>query len=207
MVSGSRLYSCISLAAVMLWTACAVAASSDAATSAINQSINQLLEVLKDPVLKKAENTDKRRSEILKVIRSRFDFSEMARRSLGANWKDLKDKDREEFVDLFTQLLKDAYIRKIEQYTDEKIIYKSEESLGPDQAEVRTIIVTSRGEIPINYRCMIMGKEWKVYDVVIEGVSLVSNYRSQFNQIIMKESLKGLMSKLRTKVKEAQTVQ
>lgn len=207
MIPGSRLYLCISLVVGMLWVASVLAAPPGAATSAMHQSIDQLLEVLKDPELKKSENKDKRRSEILKVVRNRFDFSEMARRSMGAHWRDLKEGDKEEFVDLFTRLLNETYTGKIEQYTDEKIVYKPEESIGPEQAEVRTVIVTSRAEIPIYYRCMVTGKEWKVYDVVIEGVSLVSNYRSQFNQIILKESLKGLMARLRTKVREAQTVQ
>jgi phospholipid transport system substrate-binding protein len=207
MIPGSRLYLCISLVVGMLWAASALAAPPGAATSAIQQSIDQLIEVLKDPELKKSENKDKRRSEILRVIRTRFDFSEIARRSMGTHWRELKGADRDEFINLFSQLLEETYIGKIEQYADEKIVYKSEESIGPDQAEVRTVIVTSKAEIPIYYRCMVMGKEWKVYDVVIEGVSLVSNYRSQFDQIILKESLKGLMARLRTKVREVRTVQ
>ncbi|MBW2145451.1 MAG: ABC transporter substrate-binding protein [Deltaproteobacteria bacterium] len=192
----------ISMVVGMVWVASALAAQQGAATQAARQSITQLLNVLKDPTLKKSENKEKRRSEIMKIIQTRFDFAEMARRSLGRHWRELKEGERDEFTDLFAQFLQNTYIKRIEKYKNEKVVYKPEGSIGPGRAEVRTIIVTPSAEIPIYYRCMSVGKDWKVYDVVIEGVSLVNNYRSQFKQIMLKESYKGLRARLKTKIKK-----
>jgi phospholipid transport system substrate-binding protein len=207
MMQGIRLSWRIFMVAGLIWAASALAAQTGEATQAIRQSIDQLLKMLNDPELKKSENKEKRRSEIMKVIGSRFDFGEMSRRSLGIHWRDLKGKDRKEFVDLFSELLKDTYIGKIEQYTNEKILYKLEESTGPGRAEVQTVIVTASAEIPLYYQCMVVGKDWRVYDVAIQGVSLVNNYRSQFNQILLKESVEGLIAKLKTKVQEIKAIQ
>ncbi len=189
----------------LLWVSYTLAAQPGDATSAVRNTVDLVVGILKDPELKKSENIEKRRSEVMKIIRNRFDFPEMARRSLGGYWRDITDKDREEFIDLFTQLLREAYIGKIEAYTDEKITYKKEDSIAPGLAEVRTFVITPNNEIPVYYRCMLVGKDWKVYDLVIEGVSLVNNYRSQFQRIILRESYKGLITRLKAKIKEIDT--
>jgi len=202
MLPGIRFSWRISVLVGLIWATSALAAQTGDATRAMHQSIDQLLAVLNDPQLKKSENKEKRRSELMRVVRGRFDFTEMSRRSLGINWRDINEGQRREFIDLFTQLLKETYIGKIEQYSNEKILYKDEESIGQNRAVVHTVIVTASAEIPLDYRCMMKGKEWKVYDVTVEGVSLVNNYRSQFKQILSKESFEKLIDKLKTKVEE-----
>ncbi len=189
---------CLAFLLILFWTASPFA-QQDSATNAIRHTVNLITYVLKDPELKKSENAEKRRADALRIIRNRFDFAEMAKRSLGPHWKDLTDKERTEFIDLFTRLLEAEYADKIESYEDEKIVFKSEDSISPGIAEVRTYIVTKDDVIPVNYRCMYLEKSWKVYDVVIENVSLVNNYRSQFKEIMLNESYEGLVARLRKK--------
>ena len=134
-----------------------------------------------------------------KVANDIFDFGEIARRSLARHWQPLTDKQRDEFVMLFADLLERSYISKIELYGGEKILYTGERVEG-DQASVATRIITKNGtDVPIDYRMLKRGDRWLVYDVNIEGVSLVSNYRTQFNKIIQTASYNDLVQKMRTK--------
>jgi len=131
-----------------------------------------------------------------------FDFSEIARRSLGRYWQPLSEPQRTEFVDLFGDLLERSYISKIELYGGEKIVY-SGERVDADLATVSTRIMTKNGtEVPVDYRLFKRGDRWMIYDVSVEGISLVSNYRTQFNKIIQTTSYNGLVSKLRNKQDE-----
>jgi phospholipid transport system substrate-binding protein len=141
-----------------------------------------------------------RRAAVRKVADQIFDWEETAKRSLGRHWKDRTPQEREEFVRLFTGLLEQSYIGKIDSYGGEKVKYGGDTVEG-DEAVVRTMIVTPQGsEIPVNYRMVRReGDQWKVYDVVIEGVSLVANYRSQFNKIIETSSYKDLVARLKAK--------
>ena len=141
-----------------------------------------------------------RRAAVRKVADQIFDWEETAKRSLGRHWKDRTPQEREEFVHLFTGLLEQSYIGKIDSYGGEKVKYGGDTVEG-DEAVVRTMIVTPQGsEIPVNYRMVRReGDQWKVYDVVIEGVSLVANYRSQFNKIIETSSYKDLVARLKAK--------
>jgi phospholipid transport system substrate-binding protein len=130
-----------------------------------------------------------------------FDEVELSRRSLGNNWNKLNNDQRQEFVKLFEQVLEKAYADKILAYTDEKIEFTKESMISSNLAEVRTKVITASREIPITYRVILKNGAWKVYDVVIENVSLVQNYRTQFNDILAKNSPEQLLEILRKKVK------
>jgi phospholipid transport system substrate-binding protein len=129
-----------------------------------------------------------------------FDFTELSRRTLAQNWNSLNDSQKKEFVDLYKAILEKAYIDKIMSYTDEKILFQKESSLSEKTSEVRTVVVTKKAEIPINYRVIRKDDGWRVYDVVVEGVSLVNNYRSQFREILINKTPDDLLEVLRKKV-------
>ncbi|MGQ9857572.1 MAG: MlaC/ttg2D family ABC transporter substrate-binding protein [Thermodesulfobacteriota bacterium] len=163
---------------------------------AIKQSTDQVLDILRDPALK--EDPEAREKRIWEVVSSKFDFEEMARRSLAVHWRDRSPQEQREFVDLFGKLLQRSYSGKLGQYTDEKVEYLGEETDG-SRAEVRTKIVSKGVDIPIDYRMLKKSDGWKVYDVIIEGVSLVNNYRNQFNRIVVSSGYKDLIQRMRTK--------
>ena len=168
-------------------------------TSQVRATIDQVLEILKDPAFKAKSAKEKRRSRLRQVIYPRFDFAEMSRRSLGPTWQRISPAEQQEFLKLFTQLLEDSYVTNIEGYNGEKILYGHERQ---DQgfAEVDTKITTEKGEeFAINYKLHEVDGDWKIYDVVIENVSIVNNYRSQFNRLLSKSSFAELLDKIREK--------
>ncbi len=180
------------------------AASVQAATPTeqLKTSIDAVLKLLKDEELKRPEKFKERRALLRKTISKRFDFNEMSKRSLATQWAKRTPQERKEFVDLFTNLLEKSYMDRIEAYTDEEIEYNGE-SIDNDYAVVKTTIRAKDKEgIPIDYKLAKDGDSWLVYDVVIEGVSLVNNYRNQFNKIISAGSYAELVKKM--KVKEAE---
>ena len=162
------------------------------------------MKALEDPVLKGEGKVLDRRMRVRSIANDIFDWAETAKRSLARHWQPLSDAQREEFVKLFGDLLERSYVSKIEQYGGEKIVYVAE-SVDGDQAIVRTKIITKQGtDVPIEYRMLRRGDRWLVYDVVIENVSLVSNYRTQFNKIIQTSSYQELVKKMRAKQEEFQ---
>jgi phospholipid transport system substrate-binding protein len=168
-------------------------------TDQLKDRVDQILKVVQDPELKKESRAAERRAAIRRIASEIFDFEDTSKRALGRYWQERTPEERKEFVQLFTDLLEHSYVSKIEQYHGEKISYVGE-TLDGDVATVRTRIVTQKGtEVPIDYRMQRQGDRWRVYDVVIEGVSLVSNYRTQFNKIIQTSSYKDLVEKLRAK--------
>lgn len=167
----------------------------------VKTNVNKVLEVLRDPKLK-AESAKEIEKEKLRLIYDRmFNDVELSKRTLARNWNSMNVAQRKEFVLLFRQVLEKAYIDKILAYTNEKIVFDRETMVSASQAEVQTRIVTSSKEIPISYRVILKGSDWKVYDVVIENVSLVLNYRTQFNDILAKNTPEQLLETLRKKVK------
>lgn len=165
----------------------------------LSQTVDKVLTLLQDPSLKSGDKTAERRRQLRQVISQRFDFAEMAKRSLGQHWARRNASEQEEFVKLFTDLLEDSYVNKIESYNGEKVQYNREKEDG-GSAEVETKIITKKGEeFSINYKLHPVGKEWKVYDVVVENISLVNNYRSQFNRILTNSSYEDLVQKMREK--------
>ncbi len=180
---------------------CIIAVSSARAAAPadqIRETINKIMGVLNDPSLKAEDNKKERLERLKGLIEPQFDFVEMAKRSLGAHWQRRSPNEQEEFVKLFKELLETSYIDSIDSYNGEKIAIQSEKQ-DKDYAEVDTKIVTKKGEeFSINYKLMANGG-WKVYDVIIENISLVNNYRSQFNRVIAQSSYEDLMRKLKEK--------
>jgi phospholipid transport system substrate-binding protein len=168
-------------------------------TDQIKATVDKALVVLKDPRLKSASKNKERREQLKQILFTRFDFTEMAKRALGANWRRRTPKEQEEFVRLFTELLERAYTDTIESYTDERIVYVGER-LDGSYADVDSKIFTAKGEeFSINYKAHLVGGEWRVYDVIVENISMVNNFRSQFNRVIANSSYEELIRRLRHK--------
>ena len=163
----------------------------------IRQTVDKLLAILKDPQLKGEGKKNERRNKLREVIYQRFDFTDMAKRSLGSHWQRRSPEEQKEFVKLFTNLLEEAYLDKIESYNGEKVQYLKERE-DNDYAEVDTKIVDQKGqEFSVDYRLHNVNGDWKVYDVLIEDVSLVNNYRAQFNRVLAKSSFEELLNRMK----------
>ena len=187
---------------IMLGPWLATPARAGAPLDQLRSQIDRVLRVLEDPAMKKETHGRDRRAAVRKVADDIFDFQETARRSLARHWHTRTPAEQAEFVKLFADLLERSYISKIELYGGEKIIYVSD-SLEGDVAVVRTKIITKNGtEVPVEYRMLRRADRWLVYDVIIEGVSLVANYRSQFNKIIQTSSYGELVRKMKVKQDE-----
>ncbi|HME60737.1 MAG TPA: ABC transporter substrate-binding protein [Candidatus Binatia bacterium] len=172
-------------------------------TDQIKGTVDKAVLVLKDPRLKPPAKVSERRDQLKQILFARFDFTEMAKRALGSNWRRRTPQEQEEFVRLFTEILERAYADIIESYTDEKIIYLNERIEG-GFADVGSKILTSRGEeYSVSYKAHLVSNEWKVYDVIAENISLVNNYRSQFNRVIANSSYEELLRRLRDKAEFA----
>ena len=166
-------------------------------------AIDRVVSTLDDPTMKGEGKAADRRAAVRKIANEIFDFAEIARRSLGRYWQPLSEPQRSEFVGLFGDLLERSYISKIETYGGEKIVYSGERMDG-DLAVVSTKIITKNGtEVPIDYRLFRRGDRWLVYDVNIEGISLVSNYRTQFNKIIQSNGYNTLVDRMKAKQTES----
>ena len=177
-------------------------AHAGAPTDQLHSQIDRVLKVLEDPVLKKEGRARERRAAVRKIAEDIFDFQETAKRSLGRHWAPRSQGEKTEFVGLFADLLERSYLSRIELYGGEKISYLGD-AIDADQATVRTKILTKQGsEIPIEYRMLKKADRWLAYDVIIEGVSLISNYRTQFNKIIQTTSYQELVKKMKTKQEE-----
>ena len=168
----------------------------------VQANVNKVLDVLRDPKLKAESAKETKKEKLRAIYEQMFDEVELSKRTLGVHWNKLNPAQQQEFVQLFRQVLEKAYIDKILSYTNEKIIFPGEDMLSSDQAEVQTKIITASREIPISYRVIQKDDTWKVYDVVVENVSLVQNYRSQFKSILAKNTPDQLLEILRKKVRE-----
>lgn len=169
-------------------------------TDEVKKTVDEVVRIVSEKESKK--NEQKRRQALKKTISVIFDYGEMAKRSLGKHWNQRTPAERKQFVELFATLLENSYAGKIESYNNERIVY-IKETIDGDHAEVRSKVVTAkRDEFSLDYRLMSQGGKWMVYDVVIEGVSLVSNYRSQFNRIITANGYPELVKKLQSKSEE-----
>ena len=169
----------------------------------VKGNIDKVLDVLRDPALKGESGKKTKRQKIRSISDKMFDYSELSRRTLGQDWKKLNPAQQNEFTDLYKSLLEDAYADKIINYTDEKVAFSKENQLSEKTFEVQTTVLTKKADIPIYYRVIQKDGQWKVYDVVIEGVSLISNYRNQFREILMNKSPEVLLDTLRKKVGKA----
>ena len=163
------------------------------------ETIDKGFAILKDPSLKGDEKTQERRQRLWKEISPIFNFEEMSKRALGQHWKSRTPEEKKEFVELFTNILKDAYIGKTDTYSGEKVVIISERQ-DKKYATVQTKIITNKEtEVSVDYNMLNNPGGWTIYDVIIEGVSLVNNYRSQFNNILIKSSYKELIQKIKAK--------
>lgn len=168
-------------------------------TDQVRSTVDQVIAILQDSSLNAESKQKERRDQLRQVIFARFDFAEMAQRSLGPEWRRRTPAEQQEFVNIFTDLLQENYIGTIESYNGDKVVY-NRELQDKNNAEVQTTL-TTRGEesYSINYRLRLVGKDWKVYDVVIENISVVNNYRSQFNRVINRSSYQELVRSMKEK--------
>ena len=169
----------------------------------VETQVNRVLDVLRDPALKAESAREAKEKKIEAIAADFFDYNVLSRLTLSRNWKKLNSDQQKEFIELYRQVLQKAYMDKILAYTDEKVVFEKETMLSEKKAEVFTKIVTKSVDIPINYRVFLKDGTWKVYDVIIEGVSLVKNYRTQFQEILTTQTPEDLLKTLREKVGKA----
>jgi len=167
-------------------------------TGAVKETVDQVLVVLRDQALKDPARVNERRAKLEKIIGQRFDYAEMAKRTLASHWKGLSAEKQQEFIGLFQQFLASSYSGNVDGYSGEQVEYLKEREKG-EFAEVQTKVVSAKVQIPLDYRLLRKDGEWRVYDVVIDGVSLMKNYRGQFSRIIDSSSFESLLDKLRSK--------
>ncbi len=181
---------------LLLATAAPASAQNEAPVQELKNRVDRAVQTLSDPALKGPSQVAERRARVRKIADEIFDFSEMAKRAMGVHWQQLQPGDRERFVRSFSDLLDRAYFEKIDSYNGEKVQYLAPKMEG-DQATIPTRVTTDKGtEIPVEYRMLKEGNRWMVYDVIIEGVSLVSNYRAQFDRIIRTSSIADLLKRM-----------
>jgi len=185
-----------------LLTLCIAPAWAGPLTEQIKVAINKVIRILEDPALKPESKTKERRAAIRVAANEIFDFAESAKRSLSRHWQERTAEEREEFIKLFGDLLERAYISQIEHYGGEKIVFTGE-SVDGNQATVKTKITTKSGTvILIDYRMLLRGDRFLIYDVSFDGVSLIANYRNQFNKIIQTSPYQELIKKMKSKLEE-----
>ncbi len=168
---------------------------------ALRGPVEQVLSILKDSRDQNGDSKSVKREKIREITRKIFDYTEMSKRALARNWRNFTPRERKEFRDLFAELLENTYIDKIQgEYQDEKVIYLSQELVTAEKALVKTKILRQNIDIPVNYSMRMRNETWRIYDVNIEGVSLVKNYRTQFSEILLKESPAQLIERLKKKI-------
>ncbi|OPY90222.1 MAG: Toluene tolerance, Ttg2 [Syntrophus sp. PtaU1.Bin208] len=173
-----------------------------AAMDTVHVHVDKILAILKDPALKSPSAKERKKEKLRTIYIQMFDEVELSKRALARNWNNLNAAQRDEFVHLFRQVLEKTYADRILAYANEDVIFDRESMISENQAEVKTRIVTSSKTIPFTYRMIRKGNVWRVYDVVVENISLIQNYRTQFNEILAHNSPEQLLQTLRKKVKE-----
>lgn len=173
------------------------ARSAEGPMSLLEKSVNQILEILENDALQ----SEARREQISELVRQRFDFETMSQHVLGPQWRNTSPADKDRFISLFSDLLEASYVGKIEDYNNEQVSF-SKEQVDGRKARVDTLVLTGTNEIPIEYRLVNRNDSWLVYDVIIEGVSLVRSYRDNYREIVRKEGMDGLLAKMQDKLAE-----
>lgn len=165
----------------------------------VKLTVDRIVAIVADPALKGEAKQQERRRKLKEIVYTRFDFNEMAKRSLGSHWQKRSPEEQKEFVQLFTELLESTYLDKLESYKGEKVRYFNERQEA-DFAEVNTKVIDGKGEeLSLNYRLHSLNGDWKVTDVVVENISLVNNYRAQFNRVLAKSSYGELLQAMKQK--------
>ena len=173
------------------------AAPEKSPTETVKESVQQVLKILKDDSLSRNE----RWQRIGKIIDDRFDFRSMSQSVLATNWKRATPEERERFVEYFSQYIEETYREKIEKYDDQEVRFLDEKIYGK-RALVKMVIITEKNEIPVDFRVKNNDDEWYSYDVVIEGVSLVNNYRNTFSTIVKNDGMDGLLADIKRRVEK-----
>jgi phospholipid transport system substrate-binding protein len=190
------------VAVSLLLLAAVSPASATSPTEVVQAAAEQVVRVVQDPTLAGPAAAERRRQAMQRIVENLFDFPEMTRRSLGSYWVDRTAQEREEFTRLFKGILEHAYFGKIENYSGQRILYLSE-AIDGQGATVRSRVTSDRkSELSLDYRLHLVGAQWTVYDVLFDGISLVSTYRAQFSRIIQNSSYDHLLEEMR--LKEAQ---
>jgi len=166
----------------------------------IKLRVNQLFDVLRDPAFQGEAAEELKKKKIWSIFDQTFDYTEFSKRTLSRTWLKLKPDQREEFTKLYKALLDKVYMNRILAYSDQKVVFERERALAQNRVEVKSKILAGSNRIPINFRMISKNDGWWVYDVVVEGISLVKNYRSQFKRILKRESIEGMFEILRKKV-------
>ncbi len=198
-----RFVGLLTLAAWVLMATPVIAVNSEP-MAFIKAPIDAVIAILNDPRYMTPENKSAQRMEIWKVVNPMFDFQEVSKRAVARHWKAFSDAEKAEFTDVFAQFLGNTYIDKIQgEYHNEKVVYLDQLLHADNYAEVRTQLVRETIEIPVSYRMLKdQNGQWKVYDIIVEGVSLVKNYRTQFADILKKETPAQLIQRLNQKLQE-----
>ena len=187
-------------AMLLAWLMVPLLAFAGVPLDTVKANVNSVLEILRDPKLKGEAGKKVKEQKIQAAAEKLFDFVELSKRTLGLNWNNFTPEQRKEFVHLFETILKDAYIEKITSYDNEPVNFTKEAPLSETTVEVSSVVVLKGGQqVPINYRVIKKENDWKVYDVVIEGVSLINNYRTQFREILGNNPPEKLLETLRKK--------
>ncbi|BCR05626.1 toluene tolerance protein [Desulfuromonas versatilis] len=168
-----------------------------AAMDQVQQTVDGVIATLRD----KGMESEARRQKLTGLIRARFDFETMSQWVLGPAWRKADTTEKSRFIALFSDLLEATYLGRIEAYTDEKVSYAGEKVEG-ERAQIDTFVLTAGADIPITYKLVLRGDQWLVYDVIIEEISLVRNYRSTYNEIIRREGMSGLFTRMEEKIRE-----
>ncbi|MGO9951414.1 MAG: phospholipid-binding protein MlaC [Dissulfurispiraceae bacterium] len=193
----------LTIVTIMLCLIFPLASFAEAPLDTVKGNADKVLDVLRDPSLKSESNKKIKKEKIRAIADQMFDFTELSKRTLAVNWRRFTPEQQNEFVSLFKNLLADTYADRILAYTDEKIVFTKEVPLTDKTVEVQSTVIRKTQEVPIYYRVMNENGSWLVYDVVIEGVSLVNNYRSQFREILSNKPPTYLLETLRKKVGKA----
>jgi len=204
----SKQLSLIAVFLLMVWMLLsggerALASSENDPLVQVQKSVDEILMILQSEELQTPEKKDERKQRILTVVNRMFDFRGMARSSLGQNWNSLTTEERDSFVSLFASLIEQRYIGKIDAYSNQKVIYKNQR-VRNNKARVYTALIDKDMEIPIDYSLQMSQGKWLIKDLKIENVSLIANYRRDFNSIIRKEQFAGLVEKITEQLEKSE---
>jgi len=198
MTSFYKLILILSLGIVLIAGTEGTRLSASAPGEQVKATIDHVMETLRDPALKGESKKTERREKLRQIVLPRFDFAEMAKRALGNNWNRYPDK-QSEFVTAFTQLLEETYANQIEAANGDKVVYLNERT-EKDYSEVDTKVISPKGEETLmTYKLHSVDSDWKVYDIVVENISIVNNYRAQFNRVLSNTSLDDLIKRMKEK--------
>jgi len=189
------------LSVLLLLTAFAPSAFGTQPLDTLKVPVDQIIQILNDPQYKDPSKRDFQHDKIWEIVRTIFDFKAISRLTVGRYWKKFVPSQKEAFTDVFSQFLGNTYISKIQgEYQNEEVVFLDQKMISKSKAQVKTKIIRAGVETPINYRMYKRKDIWKIYDVKIEGVSLVKNYRDQFRKILLKESPTQLIERVQEKL-------